>query len=251
MAKIIENLLLAKNLLLKPEDFFQNLKENKINWIFPIVIYITYIIFNSLFLNYRPLDFPNELAALNIVDPSFLFYFGIQFFWGTLTTVIFVALAVFLIKFYNFKFSIALFSCVISVIAGVYILKILDNFLLQSILLSIFISVSVYIIRKNTNNFLFLLKAGFSVNLISILFLPILFLSVFLKSEIFFLISGMIIAIWLLILFVKTIKTISTMSVLKTILIFAFSAIGTFGMFYLLVKINLLSENTFKVILSM
>jgi len=251
MPKIIENLLFAKNLLLKPEDFFQNLNENKINLIFPLGIYLIFILSNSLFLNYKPLDFPNELAALNIAEPSFLFYFGVQFFWGTLLSVIFAGLAVFLIKFYKFKFSIALFSCVISVITGIYILKTSDNFLIQCALLLVFTALLVWIIKKDINNFIFVLKAGFAVNLILVLILPVLFFSVFLNSENLFLIFEGLAGIWLLILFVKTIKTISTMSVLKTILILAFSAIGTFGMFYLLVKINLLSENTFKVILSM
>ena len=240
----------AKELLLKPEAFFKNLKTNKINWIFPLSVYFVYIIFNSLFLNYRPLNFPNELAVLDILNPSFLFYFGVQFFWGTLISVIFAVSVIFLIKFYTFKFSLALVSCLISVIAGTYILNNFDNFLLPVALLLIFLALSVLIIRTNVNGFIYLLKATFSVNLISFLFLPILFISVFLKSENLFLISNLIMAVWLLILFVKAVKTISAMSVIKTILIFCFSAIGAFGALYLLSKINLLSDNTFKVILS-
>ncbi len=286
----------AKDLILRPEIFFQDLKENKINWLFPLSIYLIYMLFNSLFLNYRPLDFPNEMAALNIINPTFLFYFSVQFFWGTLFSLVFVVFVIFLIKFYALKlpyhlfvphsgtsiFSlrnlkdskefnsenpsgenrllgdkqvvglpISLFSCLFSVIAFVYILKTSDNFLLHCVLLFGFTIISILIIKKNINNFLFLLKATFSINLILFLLLPILFLSVFIKSENLFLVSEVIMVAWLLILFVKTIKTISNISVLKIILVFGFSATGAFGVFYLLSKLNLLSDNTLKVLLSM
>ena len=242
----------AKELLIKPEVFFQNLKTNKINWIFPLSAYFIYIIFNSLFLNYRPLNFPNELAVLDILNPSFLFYFGIQFFWGTLISVIFAVFVTFLIKFYTFKFPLALFSCLISVIAGIYILQSPDNFLITCVLLLlIFVGLLIWIIKRDSNYFIFILKTGFSLNLIPVLLMPILFISVFLKSENLFLISNLIMAIWMIILFVKAVKTISAMSVIKTILIFVFSVIGSYGMFSLLVKINLLSDNTLKALLSM
>ncbi|MCG2724634.1 MAG: hypothetical protein L6420_00025 [Elusimicrobia bacterium] len=242
----------VKALILNPEVFFRNLKIGKINWGFPLAVYFIYIIFNSLFLNYKPLDFPNETAVLNILNPSFFFYLGVQLFWGTLLSLFFVLFALFLTKlFYAFKLPISLFSCLLSALAFFYILKSLDNFLLQCIMLLISAMLIVLIIRKDTNNFLFLLKAAFSVNLISFLFLPIAFLSVSLKSENLFLISELIMSIWLLTLFVKAIKTINNISVLKTVLIFVFSAVGTFGLFYLILKINLLSENTLKVILSM
>jgi len=251
MTKITETLQFAKELIIKPECFFLNLKENKINWIFPLSIYLIYMLLNSLFLNYKPLDFPNELAALNIMNPTFLFYFTVQFFWGTFFSLVFAVLSVFLIKFYILKLPLALFSCLLSVVAGAYILKNCDNSLIQYTLLLLFLVLSIFIVKKNKNNFIFLLKATFSVNLIAFLFLPILFFSVFLKSENLFLVSEAIMVIWLLILFVKTIKTISNISVLKIILIFGFSATGAFGVFYLLSKINLLSDNTFKVFLSM
>ena len=241
----------AKDLLVNPEGFFQNLKSNEINWVFPLTVYFIYIIFNSLFLNYKPLDFPNELAVLNITNPSFLFYFGVQFFWGTFISLIFVIFATFLIKFYAVKLPIALFSCLFSSLAFFYVLKNADNFLFLGALLLIFTTLSVLIIKKSANNFIFILKASFSIHLILFLFLPMVFLSVFLKFENLFLIAELIMAVWLLVLFVKTVKTISAVSVLKIILIFGFSSFGTLGLFYMLVKMNLLSKNIFKVILSM
>lgn len=248
MTKFIKT---AKELILKPEVFFQNLKAHKTNWTFPLAIYFIYIVFNSLFLNYKPLDFPTEMEMFKITtNPGFLFYLGIQAFWGTILLAISTAFVVLLIRlFYRTNFPIGAVSCLLPLLASLYILKTFDGIFAKYALLAIFTGMAILAAIKMKNNFIFLLKAIFAINLIFLMFMPPDSLAVFLKSENLFLAAQIAAAVWTILLFVKAAKTIEDISILKIIAIYGFAMITTAGMFYILFRTNLISDKVFKALL--
>jgi len=231
----------------KTETYIKDI--NKLKWSYFITLIFLFLAVKTGFNVISSHDFPPELSfdKTGIINPTVIEYLVSSALSLLINFLIFIPAFIFNIKTGERMLKFFLFNLFILIIFLIpFLLKIPSLSIAFAFLLLLS---TVMIIYKNSEEYLFLLKAMLSLSIISIISVPFIFLAEQAKSESFYTLLNIFFAVIYIFFYIKIIKIKYDLSINRILLYSISSAIFSFLFGFILYKSMIFNSNIMKLML--